>query len=110
MVREWINLDDDIKEKRTEMKGLTTRHKKLKEVIRTRMVESGVDTLNVSDTGDTLELKERKSRAKPKKPVIVKRLGDFLKDPELASKAWDYATEPAAASTTIGLTRKRPKI
>lgn len=105
-VKEYILLDGEIKESRNATKILTARHKELRGRIIESMTEHGHEEVELADTSDVVQLKKRKRKLKPKKPTIIKKLGIFLKDNELAARAYDYAMGNEETSTAVSLTIK----
>ena len=106
LIKEWVSLDDQIKESVPDMKAIRQRHKELKGSILKHMEDESIGTCNIMGGEQQICLNYREKKIRPNKADILRKMAEQLRDKNIASDLYDYVFEKCETESVVSLNRK----
>jgi hypothetical protein len=106
-IKEFVALDDQIKEAQKDLKKIRQRHKELKADLMDYMHHNEIGTCTILGGTEQLSLNYRQSKVKPKKEDVEQKMCKFLKmSSNDAEKLYGYLFEATEVKESKVLQRK----
>lgn len=105
-MKEWIQLDNQIKEVSADVKEVRKRHSDLRKKVLEYMEKNEIGKCTLFGGDEELCMNTRERKVKPNKTEMLRRMAEFLNDRKKASDLFDMILEPIEVTTSTCLMRR----
>ena len=105
-VKEWIDIDNQIKMLRKEIKSRNEKKKELSNQLVLLMKENNIDNLDIGDNGQLIRSTRKTKQAISKKLLVTSLLTFFKDDKDLVSKLGTFILDSRKTKVTENIRRK----